>query len=186
MSYERFCPGKQGAMTMEMFDVGTELSLRQVLTWPIDGQAPGPGEREGRMAPCSAGDRRRCDEQLETIIELLEALLATMTCDTEQEGPSRTGPCLEACGPARSYGLTPREEEVLAEMVEGKSNRQIAGVLTVSVATIKSHVSSILAKMGAASRTEAATMALQQQADIDGPLYAGAGTPSAWQRQLSD
>ena len=57
--------------------------------------------------------------------------------------------------------LTEREREVLALMVEGLNNTQIAGRLTVSPSTIKSHVSSVLSKLGVASRTEAVTLALR-------------------------
>ena len=59
--------------------------------------------------------------------------------------------------------LTARELEVLALMVEGLNNTQIATQLTVSPSTIKSHVSNILAKLGANSRTEAVTLALRNQ-----------------------
>jgi two-component system, NarL family, response regulator LiaR len=59
--------------------------------------------------------------------------------------------------------LTEREREVLLLMVEGLSNSQIAERLTVSPSTIKSHVSSILAKLGVASRTEAVALALRQK-----------------------
>jgi NarL family two-component system response regulator LiaR len=58
--------------------------------------------------------------------------------------------------------LTKRELEVLALMVEGLNNTQIASRLTVSGSTIKSHVSSILSKLGVASRTEAVTLALRK------------------------
>ena len=59
--------------------------------------------------------------------------------------------------------LTERELEVLALMVEGLSNTQIAGRLSVSPSTIKSHVSNILSKLGVASRTEAVTLALRKR-----------------------
>ena len=59
--------------------------------------------------------------------------------------------------------LTEREHEVLILMVEGLTNTQIAARLTVSPATIKSHVSSILAKLGVASRTEAVALALRHK-----------------------
>jgi two-component system, NarL family, response regulator LiaR len=63
--------------------------------------------------------------------------------------------------PAQGLDLTEREREVLALMVEGLNNTQIAGRLTVSSSTIKSHVSNILSKLGVASRTEAVTLALR-------------------------
>jgi NarL family two-component system response regulator LiaR len=57
--------------------------------------------------------------------------------------------------------LTERELEVLVLMVDGLNNTQIAGKLTVSPSTIKSHVSNILSKLGVVSRTEAVTLALR-------------------------
>lgn len=59
------------------------------------------------------------------------------------------------------FDLTDREREVLALMVEGLNNNQIAERLIVSVSTAKFHVSSILSKLGVASRTEAVAVALQ-------------------------
>ncbi|HNS02399.1 MAG TPA: response regulator transcription factor [Anaerolineae bacterium] len=58
------------------------------------------------------------------------------------------------------FDLTVREREVLALMAEGLINQQIAERLVVSVSTAKFHVSSILSKLGAASRTEAVSIAL--------------------------
>lgn len=65
--------------------------------------------------------------------------------------------------PSPGRDLTEREREVLALMIEGLNNTQIAGRLTVSPSTIKSHVSNILAKLGVASRTEAVTLALRKR-----------------------
>jgi NarL family two-component system response regulator LiaR len=59
------------------------------------------------------------------------------------------------------YDLTEREREVLTLMVAGLSNPAMAERLQVSRFTIKNHVSSILSKLGVASRTEAATLALK-------------------------
>ncbi|MBZ0307567.1 MAG: response regulator transcription factor [Anaerolineae bacterium] len=57
--------------------------------------------------------------------------------------------------------LTPREHEVLSLMVKGLGNNEIADSLTISLSTTKSHVSSVLAKLGVASRTEAIVMVLE-------------------------
>ena len=59
------------------------------------------------------------------------------------------------------FDLTEREREVLALMAQGLNNNQIAEQLVVSVSTAKFHVSSVLSKLGAATRTEAVAMALQ-------------------------
>src|SRR5512140_3181522 len=63
--------------------------------------------------------------------------------------------------PAPGLDLTEREREVLGLMIEGLNNIQIAGRLTVSPSTIKSHVGNILSKLAVASRTEAVTLALR-------------------------
>ena len=61
------------------------------------------------------------------------------------------------------HDLTEREHEVLLLMVEGLNNTQIAGRLIVSPSTIKSHVSSILAKLSVTSRTEAVALAIRHK-----------------------
>ena len=62
----------------------------------------------------------------------------------------------------RAYGLTPRELEVLAEVAAGRTNREIAETLFISESTAGVHVSHILGKLGVATRTEAARVALDQ------------------------
>lgn len=58
--------------------------------------------------------------------------------------------------------LTPREFEVLEQIVRGKSNKQIAAELDVSEATVKTHINSLLGKLGVTDRTQAATAAIQR------------------------
>ena len=58
--------------------------------------------------------------------------------------------------------LSPREVEVLRLLAAGKSNRDIADALCISLSTVASHVRHILTKTGCANRTEAATYALRR------------------------
>ncbi len=59
--------------------------------------------------------------------------------------------------------LTPREREVLALVVEGLSNEEIAAQLTISPATARHHVSACIKKLGASNRTQAAARAIEYQ-----------------------
>ena len=60
--------------------------------------------------------------------------------------------------------LTTREREVLALMARGLPNKQIAARLSISLHTVKFHVASVLAKLGASSRTEAVTLGARRGA----------------------
>jgi NarL family two-component system response regulator LiaR len=68
-----------------------------------------------------------------------------------------------ATEPAQEEGLTTRELEILTLMVRGDSNPDIAEKLFVSRSTVKFHVSNILMKLGAATRTDAVAMAVQRK-----------------------
>ena len=58
--------------------------------------------------------------------------------------------------------LTPREIEVVAELVRGNSNKEIATHLDISDNTVKLHITHIMQKLGAKDRTHAASIALQR------------------------
>jgi DNA-binding CsgD family transcriptional regulator len=73
--------------------------------------------------------------------------------------PVDTAATPAASSPAASLGLTQREAEVLALVAEGRTNRQIGQALFITPKTASVHVSRILAKLGVASRGEAAAVA---------------------------
>ena len=63
--------------------------------------------------------------------------------------------------PRADASLTKRELDVLSLMAEGLTNRQIAATLGIALGTVKTQTSSILTKLGARNRTEAALMSLE-------------------------
>jgi DNA-binding NarL/FixJ family response regulator len=90
-------------------------------------------------------------EELRAAIDAARAGLVVLHPDTLKG--SAEARAAESRGGAAA--LTPRELEILEMMAEGMSNRKIAGRLGISSQTVKFHVASILAKLGAGSRTEA-------------------------------
>jgi DNA-binding NarL/FixJ family response regulator len=69
---------------------------------------------------------------------------------------TRRGPSASPLG----LGLTPREADILPLLARGRSNKQIATELQLGLRTVEGHVSSVLAKLGVASRAEAVAYAL--------------------------
>jgi NarL family two-component system response regulator LiaR len=74
----------------------------------------------------------------------------------------RTASAPDASAPQHVEELTAREREILPLMARGQTNTQIGAQLGISQATVKFHISSILGKLGAASRTEAVALAIQR------------------------
>ncbi len=92
----------------------------------------------------------------------IEELLAAIR--NVHQGRSSIPPPVAEKLAARISGqsLTGRELEVLERIVAGRANKDIANDLNISEATVKSHVNSLLGKLGVADRTHAATVALQR------------------------
>ena len=60
-------------------------------------------------------------------------------------------------------GLSPRQSEILESIARGLTNKEIAAQLEISLESVKSHIKIILEKLGAASRTEAASIAQRKR-----------------------
>lgn len=90
--------------------------------------------------------------------ELMEAIRAVYA------GKSRIPPAVAERLAERMGGpaLTARELEVLQLIVAGNSNKEIGAQLRISEATVKTHINSILSKLGVTDRTQAATTAIQR------------------------
>lgn len=85
--------------------------------------------------------------------EVTRRVLAELAGAPDRSAPADTS---DASLPA---DLTPRERDVLAALGQGLSNAEIAQRLVISEATTKTHVSRVLAKLGVASRVQAAIVA---------------------------
>ncbi|BAC88320.1 response regulator [Gloeobacter violaceus] len=94
--------------------------------------------------------------------QLLQAILQVRSGHVWWDGRVaaylRSGPEPER----RDYQLTPRERQVLGLLANGLSNQQIGRQLFISVGTVQVHVHTILRKLGARDRTQAAILALQE------------------------
>ena len=132
-------------------------------------------------ALAEAGDRPGAEEQwwqaARTADQLRAAPLRAALDDLARRArlggtrPAGAPPGGQPAGPASSgaggtaaalAGLTAREREVLRLIAEGRSNREIGAALFISAKTASVHVSNILGKLGVASRTEAAAVALRE------------------------
>jgi DNA-binding NarL/FixJ family response regulator len=66
-----------------------------------------------------------------------------------------------AVKPSETFDLTPREKEILAQMVNGLSYKMIAAKLDIGFETVRSHISSIYKKLHVATMTEAVAKAIK-------------------------
>jgi DNA-binding NarL/FixJ family response regulator len=93
-----------------------------------------------------------------TVEELTAAIKAV------HAGKTRIAPNIAEKLAERMSGqtLTAREQDVLERIAAGRSNKEIASDLQISEATVKTHINSLLGKLGVGDRTHAATVALQR------------------------
>ena len=114
------------------------------------------GDRDAARAALRAAHGIAIELGARPLIGQLETMARRMRIRIGEATPS-------SAAPERAYGLTKREQEVLAEVAAGRTNREIAESLFISESTAGVHVSNILGKLGVSTRTEAARVALDQR-----------------------
>ena len=95
------------------------------------------------------------DVTLEELVDCIEKVHGGQTCVP----PAVAAKLAERTA---SPELTERELEVLRLIVAGRSNKEIAGDLSITEGTVKTHVNHVLDKLGVHDRTQAATTALKR------------------------
>ncbi|MEU8899152.1 AAA family ATPase [Nocardia sp. NPDC048505] len=133
-------------------------------------RVPQPHDRSRALlararAELTAGDRPAAAESLRAAATLAAELDARPLTEAIHTTAARAGLTLDPAAPVarpaapRTFGLTARELDVLRLIAQGSSNRGIAAELFISPNTAGVHVSRILTKLAAATRTEAAAIA---------------------------
>jgi DNA-binding CsgD family transcriptional regulator len=98
------------------------------------------------------------DASAEQIDAALRAVAAGLTVGVAEEPGRRFEALAEPTEPAL---LTPRELEVLRDVADGLTNKEIAGHLGISLHTVKFHVESLMRKLGVSSRAEAVSKSMR-------------------------
>jgi DNA-binding CsgD family transcriptional regulator len=107
-----------------------------------------------------ATDHQRANDLLQQAQTMAQEL--GMAYLTGQIQRLEAEPSPQPSPPIYPDGLTPREVEVLGLIAAGKSTKEIAAALVISVATVERHITHIYEKIGAGSRAEATAYALRQ------------------------
>ncbi|BDU00757.1 helix-turn-helix transcriptional regulator [Nocardia sputorum] len=130
---------------------------------------------ESGTAELAAGDRVAARSALRSVLRLADEVAAAPLAEQARQLADRAGIELADSGsqpatarPANTSGLTPRELDVLRLVATGASNRRIAAELFISANTAGVHVSRILTKLDASSRTEAAAIARERGLLVSG------------------
>ena len=152
------------------------ISLRQdrehlVLTVADDGQGfRVPSTVEGYVQQGQYGlameSQRAADRsgrlEVSSVLGVGTQVRAWLPLHPASGSASKDGPDRSSRAEALIEPLTPREQEVLAGVSQGWTNKQIAARLGISDRTVQFHLGNVLGKLGVASRTEAAVLALEQ------------------------
>ena len=93
---------------------------------------------------------------------LIDAIRAAARGEVRLDPKAQKRLVREVRTPEMRESLTPRETDTLRLVAKGLTNKEIADALEVSEVTVKTHVSSVLSKLGLSSRTQAALFALKE------------------------
>src|SRR5882762_1187196 len=149
-------PDPQFASTVALLE---EASIAVVAL--IDEPDPGWASRALRAGLHAILPRESSASEILSAIRVASSGLVLLDPEVAREVASQTRGNSAASAPETLEELTPREIEVLRLMAEGFGNKEIASRLGISDHTVKFHISSILGKLGAASRTEAVTLGIR-------------------------
>jgi len=149
-------PDPQFASTVALLE---EASIAVVAL--IDEPDPGWASRALRAGLHAILPRESSASEILSAIRVARSGLVLLDPEVAREVASQTRSHSAESAPETLEELTPREIEVLRLMAEGFGNKVIASRLGISDHTVKFHISSILAKLGAASRTEAVTLGIR-------------------------
>jgi DNA-binding CsgD family transcriptional regulator len=133
-----------------------------IARWRQAQAAERDGDREGATLALREAHRLAIGLGAAPMLVLLESMARRMRVRLTSGTATTATPTTGVGHGAAAYGLTPRELEVLTAVAAGRTNRQIAEALFISESTAGVHVSNILGKLGAGTRTEAARMAVDQ------------------------
>ncbi|HZE26473.1 MAG TPA: response regulator transcription factor [Terriglobales bacterium] len=149
-------PDPQFASTVALLE---EASIAVVAL--IDEPDPGWASRALRAGLHAILPRESSASEILSAIRVASSGLVLLDPEVAREVANQTRSNSAASAPETLEELTPREVEVLRLMAEGFGNKEIASRLGISDHTVKFHISSILGKLGAASRTEAVTLGIR-------------------------
>ncbi len=134
-------------------------------------------QRQAEAVLRDRGDPAEAAAALRVVLDHAETMDATVFRDRAlavaraarlKLDPGSAPPPSRTPEPLDPWGLSKREREVLAMLVDGRTNRQIGDALFISDKTASVHVTHILDKLGVSSRTEAALLAVRAGVGVDG------------------
>lgn len=153
----------EAIVAMALTDTETRRMLHAVHAWPRSPAIIALSEDPGKLwtsafralGLCAALPLRATADELAGAVRAVHAGLLVLHREALARSTTRD------TAVASAAPLTSREREILEMMADGAHNRTIAARLGISRHTVKFHVTSILTKLGAESRTEAVTLALR-------------------------